>query len=495
MAKIKDEKQYQIILKRVEELMNVVKEDTSPNDPDYVELDLLADLAEEYEIEHYPVGQPTLSDVLKLRMYEMQLTRKTMIYTIQPPASIDVEIRLPASKSISNRILILNALSNSAHSIENLSDSDDTQVLTNALASLQAGNTTFDVGAAGTSMRFLTAYLAQREGDWTITGSERMKNRPIRILVDSLRETGGKIEYIEKEGFPPLKIYGKKLKGGAIRLNGSVSSQYLSALMMIAPLTQQGLNIELEGTVISRPYIDMTARLMQTFGVEIFRDGQKIRIKPQIYQPVPFTVENDWSAASYWYEIIALAGNSASVKLAGLEQNSIQGDAKVAELFEPMVSTTCHPAVDAGPPEKGLQIIWGLRVKPAMTVNYNFTNEPDLAQTLVVTCCLLNTPFHFIGLQSLRIKETDRISALQTELKKLGYVVKTSEAAMEWTGERCQAEADPIISTYEDHRMAMAFAPVCLKTGKIKIENPNVVSKSYPGFWGDLRKAGFEISG
>ena len=387
--------------------------------------------------------------------------------TIYPPASVHARIRLPASKSISNRILILNALSKSKYPIKNLSDSDDTQVLKKALLSLQTGNTAFDIGAAGTSMRFLTAYLAQNKGVWTITGTERMKNRPIKILVDAIRETGGKIEYMEKEGFPPLRIYGGNLTGGSIRLNGGVSSQYLSALMMIAPLTKHGLEIQLEGDIISRPYIEMTVSLMQTFGVRTLWDGQQLRIKPQVYQPVPFTVENDWSAASYWYEIVALAGNSAEVELTGLEKNSIQGDAKVVKLFESMVSTD--------------------------NLNYDFTNEPDLAQTLAVTCCMLDIPFHFKGLQSLRIKETDRISALQTELKKLGYTVKTGETEIEWTGERCEPDSDPMISTYDDHRMAMAFAPVCLKTGKIRIDDPNVVSKSYPEFWKDLERAGFTI--
>ena len=411
-----------------------------------------------------------------------------MIYTIQPPASsIHTKVDLPASKSISNRILILNALSKSKFSIENLSNSDDTQVLMKALLSLQKENTTFDIGAAGTSMRFLTAYLAQKEGIWTVTGTERMKNRPIKILVDSLREIGGKIEYMEKEGFPPLKIYGRQLSGGTIYLNGGVSSQYLSALMMIAPLTQQGLDIQLEGNIISRPYIDMTIRLMQTFGVETGWNGQQIRIEPQSYQPVPFKVENDWSAASYWYEIMALAGNFADVELTGLEQNSIQGDSKVAKLFESIVATEYLPSL------RGVLTTKQSSSRLSPTINYDFTNEPDLAQTLVVTCCLLDIPFYFTGLQSLRIKETDRISALQTELRKLGYAVKTSETTMEWTGERCNVEPNPVISTYEDHRMAMAFAPVCLKTGKIRIENPGVVSKSYPRFWKDLENAGFII--
>jgi len=410
-----------------------------------------------------------------------------MVITIHPPASVHAKIRLPASKSISNRILILNALSKSKYSVKNLSDSDDTQILRKALLSLQTGNTAFDVGAAGTSMRFLTAYLAQSEGVWTITGSERMKNRPIKILVDSLREIGGKIEYMEKEGFPPLKIYGKNLAGGSIRLNGGVSSQYLSALMMIAPLMQQDLIIQLEGYIISRPYIEMTISLMQTFGVRAMWNGRHIRIAPQIYRPVRFTVENDWSAASYWCEIAALAGNSAKVELAGLEKNSIQGDAKVVELFESMVSTVCDSKTVFL--EKALKALMPLKI-----FTHDFSNEPDLAQTFAVTCCLLDIPFHFTGLQSLRIKETDRISALQTELKKLGYLVKTGEVTMEWSGERCKPDSDPIISTYDDHRMALAFAPACLKTGKIQIKDPGVVSKSYPGFWKDLEKAGFMIT-
>jgi 3-phosphoshikimate 1-carboxyvinyltransferase len=436
-----------------------------------------------------------------------------MIYTIQPPpASIRVKISLPASKSISNRILILNALSKRGERIENLSDSDDTQVLAKALLSLQTGNTAFDIGAAGTSMRFLTAYLAQMEGVWTITGTERMKNRPIQILVDSLRKIGGKIEYLEKEGFPPLRIYGRKLNGGAIQLNGSVSSQYLSALMMIAPVTSQGLDICLEGNIISRPYIQMTAHLMQTSGIQTQWNGHHLRIEPQTYQPVPFVVENDWSAASYWYEIVALADNSNEVELTGLASDSIQGDAKIAKLFDSIVSTGYLPALRGIVLTNNVIARAKTRSNPfrnnamdcftsfATTENktsgglfFDFTNEPDLAQTLTVTCCFLDIPFHFTGLQSLRIKETDRISALQTELKKLGYIVKAEETALIWTGERCEADPDPVISTYEDHRMAMAFAPVCLKTGKIRIKEPYVISKSYPNFWNDLKKAGFII--
>jgi 3-phosphoshikimate 1-carboxyvinyltransferase len=389
-----------------------------------------------------------------------------MIYTLTAPSSIQTTIQLPTSKSISNRVLILNALTKNAFPIHALSDSDDTRVLQQALESKDA---VFDVGAAGTSMRFLTAYLSQLPGKWLITGTERMKNRPIRILVDTLLETGGEIQYLEKEGFPPLQITGKRLIGGKIHLDGSVSSQYISALMMIAPGMEKGLDIFLKGNIVSRPYIEMTRRLMKIFGVETHWEGANIRIEPQNYHAVPFTIESDWSAASYWYEIMALSQGKAKIELPGLEINSLQGDSKCAELFK--------------------------QIGAAPEIQYDFVNEPDLAQTFIVTCCLLDIPFRFTGLQSLRIKETDRITALQTELKKLGYLIANhSDHTLEWKGERCKPEPEALIETYEDHRMAMAFAPACLKTGKIKINNPNVVTKSYPGFWKDLEKAGFSIN-
>jgi 3-phosphoshikimate 1-carboxyvinyltransferase len=387
-------------------------------------------------------------------------------YTVYPPLNLRVSVQLPASKSISNRVLILNALSKSPYPVENLSESDDTRVLFQALTS---GATNLDIGAAGTSMRFLTAYLSQLPGEYTLTGTERMKNRPIRILVEALRQLGAEIEYMEKESYPPLHIKGKKLDGGNIRLDGSVSSQYISALMMIAPYLTNGLTLHLEGDIISQPYIRMTIRLMELFGVGTQWDGQTIRIEPQACLPVPFRVESDWSAASYWYEIRALFPGDSFVELLGLEENSPQGDAKVAGLFE-RLSTV------------------------AGRFDYHFVNEPDLAQTFVVTCCLLDIPFRFTGLQSLRIKETDRIFALQTEMKKLGYLIRSeSDDTLEWKGEKCLPDDDPVIATYDDHRMAMAFAPVCLRTGKIRISNPDVVSKSYPRYWQDLMKAGFKI--
>lgn len=405
-----------------------------------------------------------------------------MKYIIQSPQILQpVSIDLPASKSISNRALILKALSSSPFNIENLSDCDDTEVM---VASFASNNPEINIGAAGTSMRFLTAYLSQLENEeHIITGTERMKNRPIRILVDALRQLGAEIEYVEKEGFPPLKIKGKKLDGGVITLNGSVSSQYISALMMIAPTMKNGLTLKLEGNVISQPYIHLTSKMMQDFGVQVHWKNNIIQVNPQNYQPCPYRVESDWSAASYWYEILALSSNDTSIELSGLYANSPQGDARIAGLFEKLgVYTEITPS--------GVLLRKGKIL--ASELNYDFVNEPDMAQTFVVSCCFLNVPFRFTGLQSLKIKETDRIAALQKELKKLGYLISDyQESILEWKGERCEPEENPSIDTYEDHRMAMAFAPASLVSGQIIINDPQVVTKSYPGFWEDLKKAGF----
>ncbi len=406
-----------------------------------------------------------------------------MKYSIQPPLSISSTINLPASKSISNRALILNALSQSDFTIENLSDCDDTEVMVAAFA---LDKQEIDIKAAGTSMRFLAAYFSQFENkEIIITGSERMKNRPIRILVNALRKLGADVEYVEKEGFPPLKINGNKLKGGNITLDGSVSSQYISALMMIAPNMENGLTIHLEGEIISRPYIQLTIGMMRDFGIETGWKGNVIQINHQSYIPVRFRVESDWSAASYWYEILAFSPIGTRIELTGLYKNSLQGDSKIAVLFENFGISTEYTTNG---------ICLKKEKNPANTFNYDFVNEPDMAQTFVVTCTLLNIPFHFEGLQSLGIKETDRIAALQTELKKLGYLVtSTDNCIMEWNGERCEPDIEPVIDTYEDHRMAMAFAPVSIILKKININHPEVVSKSYPGYWEDLKKAGFII--
>lgn len=404
-----------------------------------------------------------------------------MQYKISAPHSVDQIITLPASKSISNRALILNALSTSPHPIENLSDCDDTRVMIDAFRN---GSNLIDVKAAGTSMRFLTAYLAHVPGEWIITGTERMKERPIHILVDALVSLGARIEYLGKMGYPPLKIKGSALDGGTIYLSGEVSSQFISALLMIAPVMAKGLTIHLEGNVISVPYIRLTLGMMSEYGVKAHWEGNTIRVYPEEYKPVRYIVEADWSAASYWYEIAALS-DDAHIQLKGLFKDSMQGDSKVAELFTDLGIETSY--TDEG-------VILKKSGKPTKKFFHNFVNEPDLAQTFVVTCCMLDIPFLFTGLQSLKIKETDRIEALKKEMKKFGYVLRDSEnSILEWDGERCLAEDNPVIKTYEDHRMAMAFAPIALKTDSITIADPEVVSKSYPAYWDDLTKAGFEI--
>ena len=406
-----------------------------------------------------------------------------MNYWIKAPkGEWNTSVKLPASKSISNRALILNALSYSPYDIQNLSDCDDTEVL---VCALNSNGRDFDIKAAGTAMRFLTAYLSKIVGEWTITGTERMKNRPIKLLVDALNSLGARIEYIEKEGYPPLRIYGSALQGGEISLAGNVSSQYISALLMVAPLMEKGLVLHLDKNIISRPYIELTLQLMAQFGVQAEWTKQTIRVAPQSYKPVPFKVESDWSAASYWYEMMAL-DPSAFIELEGLYKRSAQGDAAAARIFSLLgVGTRYLP--------EGVSLFHkGNRPKK---LSYDFVNEPDLAQTFVVTCVLLNVPFYFWGLQSLRIKETDRIAALKQECRKLGYVLDDRSAGvLAWDGERCEPEPHPQIATYEDHRMAMAFAPAALvRPEGITIQNVEVVSKSYPHFWDDLKAAGFQL--
>ena len=405
-----------------------------------------------------------------------------MKYRIYPPKTIHTKIQLPSSKSISNRVLIINSLSYSPLEIQNLSDSDDTQVMWKALNS---NSNTFDVGPAGTAMRFLTAFLSKILGEWVITGSERMKNRPIKILVDALVELGAKIEYMEKDGYPPLKIYGSALKGKTITLEGNVSSQYISALLMIGPAIQDGLRLRLTNKIVSRPYINMTLQLMEYFGASAqWISDDTIEVKDTGYKVREYFVESDWSGASYWYEIAALLRAECSIHLPDLFADSLQGDSALQQIFKPLGVQTAF--------NQGVQLT-NRRDSEAL-FEYDFVNQPDLAQTVVVTCVLKGIHFKFSGLQSLKIKETDRIAALIAELSKLGYVVQeTADGVMEWHGETCTEAEDLVIETYDDHRMAMAFAPAAIVFPGILINEPGVVSKSYPGFWDDLKAAGFTI--
>ena len=400
------------------------------------------------------------------------------------PNQIQATIQLPSSKSICNRALIIRALAQSHAPIENLSDCDDTRVMVKALQEMKP---VIDIMAAGTAMRFLTAYLSVTEGSHLITGTERMKQRPIRILVDALRSLGAQIEYAGNEGFPPLKITGTELTQSEISLPGDVSSQYISALLMIGPVLKKGLRLTLTGEIISRPYIDLTLQLMNRNGADAGWTGPNIlEVKPQPYQPTPYYIESDWSAASYWYEIVALSKHEAVVTLPGLFAQSPQGDAKVAELFEQLGVCTQR---------EGNSVTLKKTHTHTDRMEYNFVNQPDLAQTFVVTCAMLGIPFRFSGLQSLKIKETDRMAALIAEMRKLGYVLEESEGSvLSWNGTRCTPDESPAIDTYEDHRMAMAFAPAAFCNSALRIRNPHVVSKSYPRFWEDLLTAGFRIT-
>ncbi|MFC2766828.1 MAG: 3-phosphoshikimate 1-carboxyvinyltransferase [Prevotella sp.] len=413
-----------------------------------------------------------------------------MVYSIQAPSHFNTTIDLPASKSISNRALIINALAGGMARLDNLSDCDDTSVMLHALRDLPE---VIDVKAAGTAMRFLTAYLSITEGTHVVTGSERMKHRPIGVLVEALRYLGAEVDYLGEEGYPPLRITGRSLEGGRIDMPGNVSSQYVSALMMAAPAMRKGLELRLTGEIASRPYIDLTLWVMGEFGADAeWSDIDTITVKPKAYARQEYQIENDWSGSSYWYELLALCHDDESkICLTGLMDGSRQGDSVVRYVFSLLgVKTSFQGHGQDIPTTVGLSR--HLRTIPRL--DYDFVNSPDLAQTLAAGCCGMNIPFHFKGLGSLRIKETDRIEALKTELRKLGYVLESrNDAELIWNGERCEASMAPI-DTYEDHRMAMAFAPLAMVFPGLRIKDPQVVSKSYPHFWADLRHAGFIIT-
>lgn len=398
---------------------------------------------------------------------------------------LEGEIILPSSKSISNRILILNSLSYSPYDIDNLSDSDDTKVME---AVLNSGTNHFDIGHAGTAMRFLTAFLSKIVGEWTITGSERMQQRPVGILVDALRKLGASIEYTGNEGFPPLRITGTALKGGVIELDGSVSSQYISALLMIAPTVQGGMTLKLLNQVTSRPYIELTLKLMKKFGIRHTWIRNEIRIDEQPYHPVKFTVEADWSGASYWYAMAALS-DECNLLLKGLRLQSLQGDASQAEWFSKYFGVRSK--------QEGKDVrLTKTNTPDQERVELDFIENPDIAQTFAVLAVCKKIPFHFKGLLTLKIKETDRIGALQTELARFGAVLtepKNGELAWDGTFDHRLVNHPPVVQTYHDHRMALAFAPAALAYPEIIIDDPQVISKSYPGYWDDLKKVGFRI--
>jgi 3-phosphoshikimate 1-carboxyvinyltransferase len=390
---------------------------------------------------------------------------------------------ITGSKSETNRLLILQALFPEL-TIENESNSDDSDVMTKAI--LQVRNNpnslqVLDIHHAGTAMRFLTAYFASQIGTEVIlTGSPRMKERPVEILVNALRTVGAKIEYLENEGFPPLKIIGTKLEKNTIFMPANVSSQYISALLLIAPKLQNGLILTLEGEITSRPYIEMTLELLKEIGAETKYDGNKIIINTlQQIKAKKITVESDWSSASYWYSVVALSNIGTKIVLSSYKKNSRQGDAVLSEIYKNFgVSTTFHS-------DESITIS---KVKSIeiQSFSYDFIKTPDIAQTIVVTCFGLKISCHLTGLHTLKIKETDRLLAIQNEIAKLGGCLTTNENSLFLENAKI-INSNCTIRTYEDHRMAMAFAPLALLV-PIKIENAAVVSKSYPDFWNDFKE-------
>jgi len=434
-----------------------------------------------------------------------------MIYKISKEnKKLKGTIDLPASKSISNRILIIQALApprpspkggranaqetpgGSDFKIKNLAEAEDTQVLKQLLDS---SDTELNAGSAGTTMRFLTAYLAAKEGTRVLTGSERMKERPISVLVNVLRQLGANIEYLGNEGYPPLKIQGTELTGSEVEIDGSVSSQYISALLLIAPTLPNGLIIKIKDQALSQPYINMTLEIMKHFGVKSKWRGNEIVVAPQKYIAQDFEIEADWSAASYWYEMAALS-DDVDITLTGLKKKSLQGDSVVAEIFGQfgIMTTFLNEGIHLTKSEIRTPAKGGSTSGGKSQIIYDLSNCPDLAQTLAVTCTALNIPATLSGLNSLRIKETDRIVALKKELNKLGVKVEElNKGSMIITPISNIQYPISNIQTYKDHRMAMAFAPMAIKLGEVKIKDPGVVNKSYPNFWNDLKTVGFEI--
>ena len=391
------------------------------------------------------------------------------------------EIKITGSKSESNRLLLLQALFG-GFKIENLSNSHDSQVMQKALASKEK---TVDIHHAGTAMRFLTAYFAAFEGRETIlTGSSRMQERPIGLLVDALRDLGADISYMNNEGYAPLLIKGKKLTKSTVSLAANVSSQYISALMMVGASLPNGIEIDLVGQITSVPYIEMTRSLLTQLGIESSFEGQQINIKPAgAINVSEMVVESDWSSASYYYSLVALC-DKAKLKISSYKENSLQGDSVLAELYQKLgVETTFEAnAVTLEKVEKP---------KPRR-VEFDLANSPDIAQTIAVTCYGLGVGCDLYGLHTLKIKETDRLEALKAELTKLGAHISVTDKSLHLEGET-NFQSEVTIKTYQDHRMAMAFAPFALRA-PILFEDAEVVNKSYPDFWEDLHALGFKIS-
>ncbi len=411
-----------------------------------------------------------------------------MDYRILPPDGlIEARVTLPLSKSMSNRALAIAALTPGEPLPSDVAVCDDTRMMTEALAASDAP--TAFVGAAGTAMRFLAAVFAATPGvEKILDGSERMRKRPIGPLVDALRQCGASITYLGEEGYPPLKIIGSRLKGGEVTVDASVSSQFISALLIAAPVMEQGLTLTLTDQIRSKPYIDLTLAMMRHAGARAdWHDYRTINVEPGSYQPADFKIETDWSAAAFWYEIQALSSGFISIE--GLKADSPQGDRACARIFENFGVVTEFDGEEKGVTE--------LMASPELCPRFaaDMSGTPDLVQPVVATCCMLRVPFRISGIDNLRLKETDRIAALITEMKKIGVTIEVdSTDTISWEGRVMPMTELPEFDTYADHRMAMALAPVALYIPGIVIRNAEVVDKSYPDFWDNLREAGFILA-
>jgi 3-phosphoshikimate 1-carboxyvinyltransferase len=402
----------------------------------------------------------------------------------KPQAIISAVIELPGSKSISNRVLIIRSLSGLQFSIKNISNSDDTLHLIKALEQFQT-NKVIDVGHAGTDMRFLTAFLAIKNGTYELTGSERLQQRPIKDLVDVLKDLGADISYKNKLGFPPLQIKGKQILGGNVKIKGDVSSQFISALLLIAPYFENGLSLEITSELVSKPYVTMTIEMMKSFGADVEWNENVIYVKPApySYSKPEYIVESDWSAASYYYSIVALSAANTQLTLRGLFKHSFQADSACDEIYKKFGIETVYHQDQA--------VITKTNVEQHRFIEYNFIECPDIAQTLVCNCVGLGIPFEFTGLQTLKVKETDRISALFNEFSKISIHLDVTENSISYSPiEKSALMSLLCVTTYNDHRMAMSFAPLCLVYSNIVIEDAEVVSKSYPLFWEHLKQIG-----
>jgi len=401
-----------------------------------------------------------------------------------PTKKLNGTIALPGSKSESNRVLILDALSHKQSTLFNLSTAEDTRILKEALLSNEEE---INIKNAGTAMRFLTAYYTARKQNKIVSGEARMLERPIKPLVEALIQMGANIEYLDKEGFPPIKINGSlsTLNKKEINIPAAISSQFISAILMIAPSLPEGITLKMVGKIASIPYIQMTLQIMEAFGIKSTFKNNTITIRPQNYLPTIYHVESDWSSASYWYSMLALSDDSSAIFLEGLKRKSMQGDAIIKEIVEPFGIISEYS-------DTGIFITKTQADYSLIPQYYDFTDYPDLAQTIIVLCAALGIKCGFTGLESLKIKETDRVQALQNELKKFNVqLIEESEGIYALKGKFKPTAAT--IETYQDHRMAMAFAPYALICDEIKIENPDCVNKSYPGFFNDLEQVGFLV--